>query len=80
MGGDYAPLQIVRGGILALKEFPQLFVYFVGREEEIKPILEREAKNLRGRFEIVDTPEKVEMDEPPSRVLKKKNSSLFVAA
>jgi glycerol-3-phosphate acyltransferase PlsX len=80
MGGDYAPLQIVRGGILALKEFPQLFIYFVGREEEIKPILEREAKNLQGRFEIVDTPEKVEMDDPPSKVLKKRNSSLFVAA
>lgn len=80
MGGDYAPLQIVRGGILALKEFPELFIYFVGRKEEIEPILEKEAKSLKGRFEIVDTPEKIGMGEPPSKVLKKKKSSLFVSA
>ncbi len=80
MGGDYAPLQIVRGGVLALKEFPDLFVYFVGDGEKIEAILGKEAQALRGRFEIVHTPEKVEMDEPPSAVLKKKNSSLYVAA
>jgi glycerol-3-phosphate acyltransferase PlsX len=80
MGGDYAPLQIVRGGVLALKEFPDLFVYFVGDGKEIEAILGKEAQALRGRFEIVHTPEKVEMDEPPSAVLKKKNSSLYVAA
>ena len=79
MGGDYAPLQIVRGGILALKEFPNLFVYFVGDKKEIEPILEPFKEELSGRFEIVDAPEKIEMNEPPSKVLKKKNSSLYVA-
>ncbi len=80
MGGDFAPLQIVRGGILALKEFENLFIYFVGDERQISPILEKEADNLKGRFEIVHTDEKVEMNEPPSVVLKKKNSSLYRAA
>ena len=79
MGGDYAPLQIVRGGILALKEFPELFVYFVGDEGEIKAILEKENHQFEGRYEIVHAPEKVEMNEPPSKVLKKRNSSLYVA-
>ena len=80
MGGDYAPLQIVRGGILALKEFPDIFIYFVGQKEKIQPILEKENSSLQGRYEIVDAPERIEMDEAPSRVLKKKNSSLYVAA
>jgi glycerol-3-phosphate acyltransferase PlsX len=80
MGGDYAPLQIVRGGLLALKEFPELFIYFVGKREKIEPILEKEAKDFHGRFEIVDAPEEFKMNEPPSRVLKKKNSSLYIAA
>lgn len=80
MGGDYAPLQIVRGGLLALKEFPELFIYFVGKREKIEPILEKEAKDFHERFEIVDAPEEFKMNEPPSRVLKKKNSSLYIAA
>jgi glycerol-3-phosphate acyltransferase PlsX len=80
MGGDYAPLQIVRGGILALKEFENLFLYFVGDEEKIGPIVEKEAENFKGRYEIVHAPDRVEMHEPPSNVLKKKNSSLYVAA
>jgi len=80
MGGDYAPLQIVRGGILALKEFPELFIYFVGKKDEIEPILASENNQIKGRYEIIDAPEKVEMNEPPSKVLKKKNSSLYVAA
>ena len=80
MGGDYAPLQIVRGGILALKEFPEIFLYFVGDEEKIKLILDSEASSLKGRYEIVHAPEEVAMNEPPSRVLKKRNSSLYVGA
>ena len=79
MGGDYAPLQIVRGGILALKEFPEIFIYFVGDREKILPILERENSRISGRYEIVHAPEKVEMNDSPSKVLKKKNSSLYVA-
>ncbi len=80
MGGDYAPLQIVRGGILALKEFPDLFIYFVGDEEKIKPILERENSTIKGKYEIIHAPDKVEMDDAPSNVLRKKNSSLYIAA
>ncbi len=80
MGGDYAPLQIVRGGLLALKEFPELFIHFVGRREEIEPILGREASAFEGRFQIVDAPDVIGMQEAPSKVLKKKGSSLYVAA
>jgi glycerol-3-phosphate acyltransferase PlsX len=79
MGGDYAPLEIVRGGILALKEEKDLFVYFVGDKEKIQPILEKEASSLKGRYEIVHAPDNVEMNEAPSRVLRKKNSSLYQA-
>ena len=80
MGGDYAPLEIVRGGLLALKEFKDIFVYFVGDREKIETIIGKEGERFKGRYEIVHAPEKVEMNEPPSNVLKKKNSSLYVAA
>lgn len=78
MGGDYAPLEIVRGGILAAKEFGYK-VYLVGNQEEIKPILQKAGELNNPNLEIVHAPDKVEMNEPPSNVLKKKNSSLYVA-
>ena len=79
MGGDYAPLEIVRGCILAAKELG-CKVYLVGREKEILPILQKAGEDKNPLLEIVNAEEKIEMNEPPSNVLRKKNSSLFVAA
>ncbi len=78
MGGDYAPLEIVRGGILAAKELGYK-VYLVGDQEQIEPILKKAGELNNPNLEIVHAPDKVEMNEPPSNVLRKKNSSLYVA-
>ena len=78
MGGDYAPLEIVRGGILAAKELGYK-VYLVGDQEEIESILKKSGELNNPNLEVVHAPDKVEMNEPPSNVLRKKQSSLYVA-
>jgi len=78
MGGDYAPLEIVRGCILASHELGYK-ILLVGEESSIKKILEKAGELDNELLEIVPAEDKVEMDEPPSSVLKKKNSSLYVA-
>lgn len=75
MGGDYAPEEIVKGCILAYKELG-LESILVGDEEKIRLVLEKE--KFKG-LEIVHAPDAIQMHEPPSNVLKKKLSSLFVA-
>ncbi|MDM7266201.1 MAG: phosphate acyltransferase PlsX [Aquificaceae bacterium] len=76
MGGDYAPEEIVKGCLLAYKELG-LESILVGDEERIKSILKREG--FKGELEVVHAPEVIQMNEPPSNVLKKKQSSLFLA-
>jgi len=79
MGGDYAPLEIVKGCILAAKELGYK-IYLVGDKNQISQILETSGEKDNALLEIVHAEEKIEMNEPPSNVLRKKNSSLYVAA
>jgi glycerol-3-phosphate acyltransferase PlsX len=78
MGGDYAPEEIVKGCILAYKELG-LGTYLVGDRKVIENILRKEGVKENEALTIVHAEEKVEMHESPSVVLKKKNSSLYVA-
>jgi glycerol-3-phosphate acyltransferase PlsX len=78
MGGDYAPEEIVKGCILAYKELG-LGTYLVGDGKAIESILRKEGVKEIEALTIVHAEEKVDMHEPPSVVLKKKNSSLYVA-
>ncbi|RUM31181.1 MAG: phosphate acyltransferase PlsX [Aquifex sp.] len=78
MGGDYAPLEIVRGCILAAKELGYK-IYLVGDKEQIIPILQKAKEDSNPLLEVIHAPDKVEMHETPSNVLRKKNSSLYVA-
>jgi len=78
MGGDYAPLEIVRGGILAAKDLGYK-IYLVGDGEKIEKILKKSGELGNPLLEVVHAPDTVDMHEPPSTVLKRKRSSLFVA-
>jgi phosphate acyltransferase len=69
MGGDYAPLEIVRGAEEASAEMAGEVV-LVGDETIIAPLLQP-----RSRLEIVHTPIFVEMHESPSTVLRRKTDS-----
>jgi phosphate acyltransferase len=75
MGGDHAPLEIVRGAAQAQRE--GIDVVLVGDEVLIKPILER----FEADVPIVHAPEVIEMHQDPSRALReKKDASILVAA
>ncbi|NPB05968.1 MAG: phosphate acyltransferase PlsX [Aquificae bacterium] len=79
MGGDYAPREIVKGCVLAARELGYR-ILLVGDEEQIKRVLKEEKALNEPLLEVVHAPETVAMNEPPSVVLKRKDSSLFVAA
>jgi len=78
MGGDYAPEEIVKGCILAADEY-NTKVFLVGDERRIKEIIENSKVKNKHLLEVVHAEEVISMDEPPSNVLRKKNSSLYVA-
>ena len=80
MGGDIGPTVVVPGTVMALKEFPGRFrVVLLGDVDEVRAELSKlGTKDLP--IELVHAPERVEMDEAPATVLRRKpNSSLAVA-
>ncbi len=78
MGGDYAPLEVVKGIKEYLSEDPSTFIYIVGREKELKKCIEKQ-KLGSSNFEIVDAEDVVTMKDSLFHYLrKKKNSSIRV--
>lgn len=79
MGGDYAPAEPVKGSIEALNAREELFIYLVGKEEEIQ----KELANYtypKERLQVVNASQIIETGEPPVQAIqKKKDSSLTVA-
>ncbi|MFY9269938.1 MAG: phosphate acyltransferase PlsX [Candidatus Manganitrophaceae bacterium] len=78
MGGDHAPADIVEGAVLAVREL-DVEIVLVGDEKEIqKELSRRDTQGLP--LSIVHAPQKVEMHESPSSVVRKKrDSSIWVA-
>ena len=89
MGGDYAPEQIVIGGVEAALGVPDTKILLVGQMAPIQAELERLPSDLKkaaqeaiekGTLEIVHAPDIAEMDESPvEAVKKKKDCSINVA-
>ncbi|MCS7084336.1 MAG: phosphate acyltransferase PlsX [Aquificaceae bacterium] len=77
MGGDFAPREIVKGCLLAWEELG-IKTILVGQAPKIEEILRQEG--FVGRLEVVDAPDSIAMNDPPLSVLRRKESSLFVAA
>ena len=79
MGGDHAPLEIVRGAILAATEYP-IEILLVGQEEVVHKSL-AEANSTARNIEVVDAREVVEMEDTALAPLRRKrNSSVRVCA
>lgn len=78
MGGDYAPLETVKGGVLAAKELG-VKIFLVGKKDEIQKILDEHGTHPN--VEIVDAPEDIPMEEKnPARAVRKYvNSSIVVS-
>lgn len=83
MGGDHAPLEIVKGALQACKTSPSIQCVFVGDEAVISDIIRRE-KKLKvdpKRWEIVHTTETINMEEDPKIGIEEKpEASILLAA
>ena len=79
MGGDYAPLEIVKGAVDAVNSRDGIKVFLVGREEAVRAELQKYQYDA-SRIEVVNAAEVIEMAEPPVQAIRsKKDSSIVVA-
>ena len=79
MGGDNAPVEIIKGGVDAINESNKVKIYFVGQEDVIKKELSKYTYNEE-QAEIVNATEIIETAEPPVMAIRKKKDSSIVKA
>jgi glycerol-3-phosphate acyltransferase PlsX len=79
LGGDFAPNAVLHGAILAQKELPESDrIVLIGDQEIIRTFF-KEEKIKPDKFDIVDAPDLIGMDEQPTKALiNKPNSSIAV--
>lgn len=76
MGGDFAPEELVRGAVLAVKSIPDLEVVLVGDKSKLQNLLQKYHSTL----EIIPSTQTIGMDEPPVQAVReKKDASINVA-
>jgi glycerol-3-phosphate acyltransferase PlsX len=81
MGGDHAPLEIVKGALLATAEDPAVEILLVGKEEVVRETLASIGATAPARIELVDAREVVDMDDTAVAPLRRKrNSSIRICA
>ncbi len=73
MGGDNAPLEIIKGAVEARNEY-NIDITLVGREDVIKSVAAENAIDISG-MEIINASEVIATDEEADSVLKKKPDS-----
>lgn len=79
MGGDYAPVEIVKGAVLAAQERDDVLIKLVGIEDAVKAELAK-YEYPKERIEVVGATEVIATEEPPVQAIRtKKDSSLIVA-
>lgn len=75
MGGDFAPLEAVKGLQLFLGENTKPFtIYCIGQQENINPLLAENNIDLT-RIRVIDAPEVIGYHEHPTKALKEKQKS-----
>ena len=77
MGGDHAPLEVVKGAVEAIKTREDIKVFLVGQEELVKKELEQYTYKPE-QIEVVDAKEVIETAEPPVNAIRKKKQSSIV--
>jgi glycerol-3-phosphate acyltransferase PlsX len=75
MGGDRAPGVIVEGAVRASR-FPGYEIVLVGREEAIRPLLDRHTG--AGRITVVNATQVIEMGESPAQAVRRKRDASLV--
>ena len=78
MGGDNAPLEIVKGSVNAAKAKPELGIVLVGREPGVRAALSQ-AGETPGNVSVVNASEVIDMHDNPATAFRvKKDSSITV--
>lgn len=79
MGGDNAPVEIIKGAIDAVNADERVKIFLVGRQEVIEEELKKYTYDA-ARVEIVHTEEVIETAEPPVMAIRRKKDSSIVKA
>jgi len=79
MGGDNAPVEIVKGAVEAVNESSHVKVFLVGQKEAVESELAKYTYN-KEQVELVDAAEIIETAEPPVMAIRKKKDSSLVKA
>lgn len=79
MGGDNAPVEIVKGAVDAVNENSKIKVYLVGVQERVETELSKYTYN-KEQIEVVNATEVIETAEPPVLAIRKKKDSSIVVA
>jgi phosphate acyltransferase len=75
MGGDFSPLEVVKGVQLYLRESPaNAVLWLIGDEQQVRPLLMEQGIPAEA-VRIVHTSQVIEMNEHPTRALKEKQQS-----
>lgn len=77
MGGDNAPVEVIKGAMDAISRSDKLKVTLVGKEEVIKEELAKYTYN-EDQISVVNATEVIETAEPPVMAIRKKKDSSIV--
>lgn len=79
MGGDNAPVEIIKGAVQAINESSKVKVYLVGMQDVLEKELAGYTYN-KEQLEVVPATEIIETAEPPVMAIRKKKDSSLVKA
>ena len=79
MGGDHAPLEIVKGAVEAVNKKDNVKVFLVGQEKAVRAELQKYQYDS-SRVEVVNATEVIDMAEPPVQAIRTKKDSSIVTA
>ncbi len=79
MGGDHAPDAIVKGAIMALRQFSDVRILLAGPKDRLETLI-ADASDVKSRIEIIEADEVIGMDESPMIAVRKKVNSSMVQA
>lgn len=79
MGGDNAPVEIIKGAVDAVNENAKIKVFLTGKEDIVRAELEKYSYD-KERIEVVNATEVIETAEPPVMAIRKKKDSSIVVA
>ena len=75
MGGDNAPVEIVKGAVDAVKSKENIYVVLTGQEDVINSELAKYEYN-KEKISVKNATEIIETGEPPVMAIKKKTENL----